>query len=144
MKKLSKSTNYQKVRDHCHYRGRYRGAAHSICNLEFKWPNEISVLTHNGSNYDYHFIIKELANTFERKFECLGKSTEEYKTFSVSIEKEITKTDEVGNESVVTIFCKITFINSARFMESSLSNLVDNLAKEIHKIKFKDSDCSPE
>ena len=144
MKKLSKSTNYQKVRDHCHYRGRYRGAAHSICNLEFKWPNEISVLTHNGSNYDYHFIIKELANTFERKFECLRKSTEEYKTFSVSIEKEITKTDEGGNESVITIFCKITFINSARFMESSLSNLVDNLAKEIHKIKFKDSDCSPE
>ena len=36
LKKLSKSINYQKVRDHCHYIGRCRGAAHSICNLEFK------------------------------------------------------------------------------------------------------------
>ena len=58
--KLSKKINYKKVRDHCHYTGKYRGSAHSICNLKFNVPNEVPVVFHNGSNYDYHFIIKEL------------------------------------------------------------------------------------
>ena len=61
---LCKSINYWKVRDHCHYTGKYRGAAHSICNLKFKVPNEILVIFHSGSSYDYHFIIKELAKEF--------------------------------------------------------------------------------
>ena len=52
---------YQKVRDHCHYAGEFRGAAHSICNLRYKVQREIPVKIHNGSKYDYHFIIKELA-----------------------------------------------------------------------------------
>ena len=51
----------QKVRDHCHYTGKYRGAAHNICNLRYKVPKEIPVVFLNGSTYDYHFIIKELA-----------------------------------------------------------------------------------
>ena len=71
LKKLSKSINYQKVRDHCHYTGKYGGAAHSICNLKFNVPNEIPVFLHNGSKYDYHFIIKEFANEFEGQYECL-------------------------------------------------------------------------
>ena len=45
----------------------------------------------NGPNYDYHFIIKELANKSQGKFECLGENTEKYKNFFVTIEKEITK-----------------------------------------------------
>ena len=61
LKKFAKDKNYQKVRDHCHYTGKYRSAAHSICNLKFKVLNEILVVFHNGSNYDYHFIIKELS-----------------------------------------------------------------------------------
>ena len=48
----------QKVRDHCHYTGKYRGAAHNICNLRYKVPKEIPVVFHNGSTYDYHFISK--------------------------------------------------------------------------------------
>ena len=51
----------QKVRDHCHYTGKYREAAHSICNLRYKISKEIPVVFHNGSTYDYHFIIKQLA-----------------------------------------------------------------------------------
>ena len=101
-------------------------------------PNEIPVVFHNGSNYDYHFIIKELAKKFEGKFECLGENTEKYKTFSVPIEKEVTNIDKVGNESVVTISYKIKYIDSARFVATALSNLVDNLAEAIHKIKCKD------
>ena len=64
---------YRKVRDHCHYTGKYRGAARSICNLRYKTPKEISVVFHNSSAYDYQFIIKELAKEFEGRFECLGQ-----------------------------------------------------------------------
>ena len=115
--------NYQKIRDNCHYIGKYRDAAHSICNLKFKVPNEIPVLFRNGSNYDFHFIIKELANDFEGMFECLGENTEKYKKFSIPLEKEVTKIDKNDNESVVTRSYKIKFIDSARFIATSLSNL---------------------
>ena len=52
---------YQKVKDHCHYTGKFRGAANNNCNLRYKIPNEIAVVFHNGSTYDFHFIINELA-----------------------------------------------------------------------------------
>ena len=45
---------YYKVRDHCHFTGKYRGAAHDICNLRYKTPKEIPLVFHNGSAYDYH------------------------------------------------------------------------------------------
>ena len=54
---------YIKVNDHCHYTGKYRGAAHKTCNLMHNTPREIPVVFHNGSSYDYHFIIKTLAKT---------------------------------------------------------------------------------
>ena len=82
---------YHKVKDHCHYITRYRGAAHDICNLRYKIPTEIPVVFHYGSTYDYHFIIKELAEEFDGEFECLGENAEKYITFSVPVKKEITK-----------------------------------------------------
>ena len=88
-----------------------------------------------------HFILKELANTFEGRFECLVENTEKYKTFSVPKEKEVTKIDKDGHESVVAISYKVKFIDSVRFMATPLSNLVDNLTERIHKIKCKDCDC---
>ena len=104
-------------------------------------PNEIPIVFHNSSNYYYHFIIKELANEFEGQCKCLEESKEKYKTISVPIEKHFTNIDKDGNESVATISYKINFIDSARFMASPLSNLVDNLAEGIHKNKCKDCDC---
>ena len=80
---------YKKVRDHCHYTGKFRGAAHSICNLNYKVPQEIPVKIHNGSKYDYHFIIKELAEEFKGEFECLGENTEKYISFSVPIKRNM-------------------------------------------------------
>ena len=74
-----------KVRDHCHYTGKYKGAAHSIRNLRYKTPIEIPVVFHNGSTYDYHFIIKELAEEFKEQFEYLGENTEKiYYFFSAN------------------------------------------------------------
>ena len=51
-----------------HYTGKYRGAAHNICNLRYKISKEIPIVFHNGSTYDYHFIIKELVKEFEGNF----------------------------------------------------------------------------
>ena len=79
---------YQKVRDHRHYTGRFRGAAPSICNLRYKVPQEIPVKNHNSSKYDYNFIIRELAEEFKGQFKCLGENTEKYITFPVPIKKE--------------------------------------------------------
>ena len=56
-KEDEKYLEYRKVRDHCHYTDKYSGAAHSKCNLQCKLPKEIPVIFHNGSKYDYHFII---------------------------------------------------------------------------------------
>ena len=72
---------YNKVKDHCHYTGKYRGAAPDICNLRYKIPKEILVVFHNGSTYDNHFIINNLAEEFEGEFECLSENTEKYITF---------------------------------------------------------------
>ena len=124
--------NY-KVRDHCHYTGKYRGAAHNICNLRYKESKEIPIVFHNGSIYDHHFIIKELVKEFEGNFECLGENTEKYITFSVPVKKKIENKD-------LEITYKIKFIDSYRFMASSLSRLVDNLSEGIHNNKC--SDCS--
>ena len=85
---LESKENY-KVRDHCHYIGKYRGAPHNICNLRYKAPKEIPLVFHNGSTYDYHLIIKELVKEFDGNFDCLGENTEKYITFSVPLKKKI-------------------------------------------------------
>ena len=118
--KIIKFKLNQKVRDHCHYTRKYRGAVHSICNLHYKIPKEIPVVFHNGSTYDYHFIIKQLAREFKGNFECLGENTEKYITFSVPIKKE--------HDNGKTTTYKLKFIDSYRFMQDSLSNLVNNLS----------------
>ena len=117
-----------KVRDHCHYTGKYRGAAHNTCNLRCKIPKNIPVIFHNGSKYDYHFIIKEFASEFEENFECLGENTEKYITFSVPIKKRI-------EHKNIDITYKIKFIDSFRFMSTSLSKLVENLTDGVHNDK---------
>ena len=80
---------YDNVRDHCHCTGEFRRASLNICNLRYKTPKEIPVVFHNGSTYDYHFIINQLAKEFNGQLECLGESTEKYITFSVPIKKEL-------------------------------------------------------
>ena len=115
----------KKVRDHCHFTGKFRGAAHSICNLNYKVPQEIPVKIHNGSKYDYHFLIEELTEEFKGEFECLGENTEKYISFSVPVKKEH------DNNKAITY--KIKFVDTCRFMPSKLSNLVDNLSEYNNK-----------
>ena len=65
---------HQKVRDHCHYTGKYGVAVHRICNLRHNVPNETPLTFQNGSNYYYHFITRELTTDFERRIEFLRKT----------------------------------------------------------------------
>ena len=99
-----KSKLYKKVRDHFHYTEKFRGAAHCIGNLNYKVPEEIPVKFHNGSTYDYHFIIEELQEQFKGEFECLGENMEKYISFSVLI-KEL----HDNNNNNKTITYKIGF-----------------------------------
>ena len=88
--------------------------------MQFNVPKKIPIVFHNGSTYDYHFVIKKLAEEFKSDFECLGENTEKYITFSVPLKKE--------NDNGKKITYKLKFIDSYRFMSTSLSNLVDNLS----------------
>ena len=88
--------------------------------MRYQIPNEILVVFHNGSGYDYHFIIRQLAKEFEGNFECIGENTEKYITISVPIKKE--------HANGKTIMYKLIFKDSYRFMSDSLSNLVYNLS----------------
>ena len=82
------------------------------------------MVLHNGSNYDYHLIIKELAEKFKGNIDCLDENTEKYITFSVPLKKEI------KNKKLVTY--KLRFIDSSRFLNTSLATLVNNLSKLGH------------
>ena len=73
--------------------GEYRGAGHSICNLKYIIHKGIPTVFHNGSNYDYHFKMKELVEEFEGQFNHLGENIEKCISFSVPIEKEVMRID---------------------------------------------------
>ena len=88
---FAEDINYRKARDYCHYASKYRGTAHSICNLKFDVPNEIPVVCHRSSNYDYHFIITELANEFVGQFDFLEKTKKSTNLFRFQYKRKIQK-----------------------------------------------------
>ena len=120
--------NKRKVKDHCHYTGKFRGAAHSKCNLNYKVLKDIPIIIHNAS-YDTHFIINQLAEEFKGELNCIGENMEKYITFSVTIKKEC-------NDGR-TITCKLRFIDHFRFMSASLSDLADNMSGVFNNIGCK-------
>ena len=111
--------NRKKVKDHCHHTGKFRGAALSKCNLNYKVPKDISIIIHNAS-YDTHFLINQLAEEFKVELNCTGGNLEKYITFSVPIKKEC-------DDGKTTAY-KLRFIYSFRFISTSLSELVDNMS----------------
>ena len=119
-----KPFNYKelKVRDHCHYTGRYRGPAHSLCNLRYRIPSYIPVIFHNLSGYDAHLFIKELGKN-SKDMEVIAKNKEDYISFSVDIAVD-KYVDKEGNEKEKLI--ELRFIDSFKFMTSSLDSLTKN------------------
>ena len=122
-----KISNIQdRVRDHCHFTGRYRGAACNKCNLKYSKPNYISVFFHNLTGYDSHLFIKRLGVT-EGNIDCIPNNEEKYISFSKTI-----KTGEYTNKKGETKnkYFKIIFKDSLKFMASSVEALVNNLPKD--------------
>ena len=115
-----------RVRDHCHFTGEYRGAAHNKCNLMCKKPRILPVILHNLQGYDAHLFIKQLAK-IDGDLSCIPSTEEKYISFS--------KTIKVGeynhiNGDIIPINFEIRFIDSFKFMQTSLANLVSNLNKD--------------
>ena len=111
-----------KVRDHCHLTGRYRGAAHSKCNLDIRSPKFVPVVFHNLEGYDAHLFIKNLGVT-----KGIPKNDEKYISFSKNVVVG-GYVDEDGE--LKERYRELRFIDSFKFMNSGLAKLVDNLDKE--------------
>ena len=80
--------NRKKVKDHCHNTGKFRGPAHSICNLKYKVPKEIPIIIHNAT-YDTHFIINQLATEFKGELNCIGDIMENISLFWYQLKKKL-------------------------------------------------------
>ena len=120
-----------RVRDHCHFTGRYRGPAHNRCNLKYRKPKNISVFFHNLSGYDSHLFIKKLGTPNKNEnIDCIPNNEEKYISFSKTIVtgQYTNKKEEVKDKTF-----KIVFKDSLKFMSSSLGHLVNNLPKDAFK-----------
>ena len=99
----------EKVRDHCHVTGKFRGAAHWDCNINFQLTKKVPVIFHNLRGYDSHLIFNEL-DKFDVKIKVIPNGLEKYMVFFL-------------NKNLV-------FIDSMQFMNSSHDKLVKNLSDE--------------
>ena len=116
-----------KVRDHCPFTGQYRGAAHNSCNLQCRKPMILPVIFHNLQGYDAHLFIKQLA-CLPGELNCIPSTEEKYISFSKKI-----KVDEYRsrrNGETIPLYFEIRFIDSFKFLQTSLANLVENLQSE--------------
>ena len=102
-----------KVRDHCHISGKYKGAAHWNCNINLKIRRKVPVIFHNLKGYDSHLIFKELSRSKNLKISVIPNGLEKYMAF--------------------TINKNLAFIDSMQFMNSSLDRLVKNLSDKDFK-----------
>lgn len=101
----------EKVKDHCHLSGKYRGAAHRTCNLLYRVPKFIPVIMHNSAKYDTHL-------------NCIAQNEEDYISFSKYVKVD-TYTDKNGKER--DVFIELRFIDSFKFMASNLDTLASYL-----------------
>ena len=113
-----------KVRDHCHFTGEYRGAAHNECNLKCKKTLILPVIFHNLQGYDSHLFIKELAKV-SGNLSCIPSTEEKYISFSKKIKVGQFFSGKMGKTFPIKF--EIRFIDSFKFLQTSLANLVSNL-----------------
>ena len=115
-----------KVRDHCHFTGRYRGAAHNSCNLKYRKPNFTPVAFHNLSGYDSHLFIKNLGFS-GGNIDCIPNNEERYISFTKRIQAG-RYTNKKGE--IKPLHHQIRVIDSFKFMATSLDSVVNNLPKD--------------
>lgn len=130
-KKFSK--NDIKVRDHNHITGSYRGAAHQDCNILFQDSKTIPVVFHNLSGYDSHFFITELCTSFPGEVQIIPINDQQYISFTKTVDEASFGKKNNHRETV-----KLKFIDSFRFMASSLDKLSSYLPSEKKKVLHKE------
>ena len=102
-----KKLGTDRVRDHDHLTGKFRGAAHNECNLNYQFTGRIPVIFHNLKGYDSHLLMQGLGKLQNKPLNCIPSNTEKYISFSVD---------------------NFDFLDSLQFMNTSLEKLVTNLA----------------
>ena len=110
------------VKDHDHLTGKFRGAAHSQCSLQYQLPKFVPVIFHNLSGYDSHLFIKQLGRS-EGNINCIPNNEEKYISFSKTI-----LPDDVEDNYKNRI--EIRYIDSFEYMASSIDSLSKNLLRE--------------
>ncbi|XP_018396274.1 PREDICTED: uncharacterized protein LOC108774621 [Cyphomyrmex costatus] len=119
----------ERVRDHCHLTGRYRGPAHKGCNVNYKDSPYIPVVFHNLSGYDAHFIVQDIATRFQGQVELLPLTKEKYISFTKHVKDTSDPSDKDSRKCV-----KLRFIDSYKFLSASLDKLASYLDKDKLKI----------
>ena len=114
-----------KVRDHCYYTGKYRGALHSECNLRLRGTQTIPVLFHNLSNYDSHLFVRRLADT-DGEVDCIPHNEEKYITFSKNVIVDTIQKDDKD----MNVYMKLKFVDTFKFQNTSLEKLVKNVSTD--------------
>ena len=116
----------KKVRDHCHFTGKFRGAAHESCNLQCRKPKFTPVFFHNLKGYDAHFIVKALGK-IPGEIKCLANNEEKYISFSkmINVGEWIDKNGKLRID-----WHEIRFLDSAGFMAGTLEVLAKHLTDE--------------
>jgi hypothetical protein len=105
-----KST-HSKNRDHNHFTGAYLGAACEYCNLKRTTPKKLTIFLHNGSKYDFHFIVRALNKKEISKIRVLPYNSEHFRTIE---------------------FSGFRFLDSLAFLQASLTQLSNDLAQTSH------------
>ena len=113
-------------RDHCHIDGKFRGAAHAKCNMQYQLSRDMTVVFHNLRGYDGHLLMKKIGTLCAAKdgieIECLPRGLEDYLSFAIVISGHVS--------------WRIRFIDSCQFLMASLEQLAQSLQKEsMHAIQ---------
>lgn len=126
----------QKVRDHSHLSGAYRGAAHAKCNIRFQESRKIPVIFHNLSGYDSHFLIRELAHTFEGDIDIIPNNDQNYIAFIKTVADSMKGC--AGFKHRMRNKIQFKFIDSFRFLGAALDKLAAYLPSECKSILRKE------
>ena len=125
----------KKVRDHCHYTGKFRGAAHNSCNILFRRPKFTPIILHNLANYDAHLFVRNLGVS-EGDIDCIPNNNEKYISFTKNVEvnrffvKEENKKTKKLEEKEIVVKRELRFIDSFKFMKSSIDELTKDLVEK--------------
>ena len=127
----SKPIFKNRVRDHCHISGKFRGAAHRHCNIALRLSKDVTVAMHNLRRYDGHIIMANIGKLCSERtdleIEAVAKNMEDYLSFSLKVTSSNRKRRFDGQ--MVQQCYRIRFIDTCQFLPSSLENLVKNLEK---------------